>query len=495
MPLYDFMFSKSVEIILVKRQDASVYIPATPANIVLPSDEAETTRSDVAWMRRYGYDSLLEAAVGRRLLTHLWDSFTDIRLIEGIPYNFLQLYQLIGILLALGQPIDFLFDSAQLQLKPGSKIVMIFTQTEGDPTEAANCQHRKDAILYLYPDVPLENQLCEWQNKLQGRENPRPLLKTSARDYLPTEGPQLLLYPLLRSAALEEPTAGWESRQIPLPNWTVDLSQVADMEPIRQILDYVCDLSDLQRKYRAISSSLPLVLNFFALESTCVAQSLILCIEGREAAAVKFCFGTEAVENDCHGSRFIVYDIMLVFFRGQQQTGGHKESVIVDNEEKTVEFYDPNGTVAWWYALVSTFLRQKLMPLFPGYRFSNMGDYCPGFGPQTKTDLPRCAAYDLLIILTRLLHPELESKEIIRLFNRLDRDGHVQLLNRLICYVYDIIRDNDLDYINRLFVRVWSSLNLTFPDISDKIYSLWRRFDIKGLLDVADEFDIDVSDV
>ena len=134
-----------------------------------------------------------------------------------------------------------------------------------------------------------------------------------------------------------------------IPEYTIE-----KLSPILEILDYACS-SDVVIKpiyNRFLQIQIPILIGLATGFDYCFSGVIRICQSSSEE--IRYCPGYESLTVKCQptSARFLIYLVDLNFegypgsFRGR-----HAEAVIIDTQEKTIEFFEPNGPSAPWYSL------------------------------------------------------------------------------------------------------------------------------------------------
>lgn len=142
-------------------------------------------------------------------------------------------------------------------------------------------------------------------------------------------------------------------------NWPEELLRLT---PIFDIISYECiESAPSESLYSKLPDLLiPILIGQLEGEDYCFSQVIRLCYN-RANDEVAICNGYPDVLMRCsqNGSRFVLYLVDLVFLANGRMAGRHSEAVLVDNLEKIVEFFEPNGASVSWYPSVNSFLQYK----------------------------------------------------------------------------------------------------------------------------------------
>lgn len=106
--------------------------------------------------------------------------------------------------------------------------------------------------------------------------------------------------------------------------------------------------------------------------------------------------------------RFLVFNVWGIDTAGD----GHDNSVIIDRQSKTIEWFEPHGAKPDGEAPEFAFLQHSVLPalgaLFPGYALSDAPQVCPAMGPQALEPSDTggyCVCWSLMFLALRLLNP------------------------------------------------------------------------------------------
>ena len=143
--------------------------------------------------------------------------------------------------------------------------------------------------------------------------------------------------------------------------------------------------------------------------------------------------------------------VMLSIHRQKHdgEHGRHRNAVLVDNELKTFERFEPNGSFSELDEVVDSVMelefREKFM--LEGYTYIPPNHYCPRFGPQKHvkgTNLSgTCIFWSLWYVEQRLLNPEKSQSDIVNeLLRRFDELGPDYAVDFIQSYIDKINRQN-----------------------------------------------------
>lgn len=165
---------------------------------------------------------------------------------------------------------------------------------------------------------------------------------------------------------------------------------------------------------------------------------------------------------------------------------GHAMALIIDNKERTIEYFEPNGKIASWYAVISLFLTRwfRRHPVYRAYRVDEEF-CCPPVGIQSRVGLPMCSYFSSMYVAIRLLCQEIPENEVVTHLLRLGKQGLQQLLQRWHCYLLDYDDRYEItgtaNALNELYGRVLLQLLRMNTDTRDRNARHERLFAIKTL--------------
>jgi hypothetical protein len=203
-------------------------------------------------------------------------------------------------------------------------------------------------------------------------------------------------------------------------------------------MDKESSLVDTKKWYRYIISELD-------LKSVCHDDYYYLEIEcdkkGRSCI-----FKKEEVNVKC--KTFTRYQIVTFSIEAdiQVRDSRHRNIIIIDNEDKTYERFEPNGSMPY-DDVVNTLLDTNFRELFKltDYKFIKPSDFCPRFGPQKKLKgtllIGSCIIWTLWFTEQRLKYPNKSRESIIEQIMGKSDDYAFKLIEK---YINKL---NDLDII------------------------------------------------
>lgn len=147
---------------------------------------------------------------------------------------------------------------------------------------------------------------------------------------------------------------------------------------------------------------------------------------------------------DIDTNNIIFIPIVIIFYKGSERLlEAHSTLLIIDNVDKTIEYYEPNGFPNWNND-IEGFLEFEVEENYPDHTFIPTSDFCPNIGPQGILNEGICSAFTLFFIWARTFEPELTT---IDLFNELTKIGKVnirKIIYNFICYINDLIDQQNL---------------------------------------------------
>jgi hypothetical protein len=146
----------------------------------------------------------------------------------------------------------------------------------------------------------------------------------------------------------------------------------------------------------------------------------------------------------CPDQRFVIQPITIIF-PDDPNSSTHANALIIDHHEKTIEYFEPNGSIVSWYPAVVDFLYDEIKH-HPEYQLIDPSEFCPGgLGPQVISKQPICRTFATFYMVARLHQPELPLEDFIdeliyglgdltfeQITNRI-----TELMHRFMCYEYD----------------------------------------------------------
>jgi len=126
--------------------------------------------------------------------------------------------------------------------------------------------------------------------------------------------------------------------------------------------------------------------------------------------------------------------------RDSELWGGHYSVVLIDNVDKTIEYFEPNGSSAAWIEPVLPVLRRLLVeggvPRFRNYRLIEPGEFCPRVSIQAISQTAMCAFWSSLYTLLRLGCPRVPRDKLVEDLAGRGRPFLLRLLQRWHCYMW-----------------------------------------------------------
>lgn len=275
-----------------------------------------------------------------------------------------------------------------------------------------------------------------------------------------------------------------------------ELFAIEELSPIPQILDYACPpKTKVRLLYKNfLQVQIPVLIGLATNFDYCFNGVIRLCQDSRDQT-IRYCPGYEDLIVKCrpNEARFLLYLVDLNFKHNQGTfQGRHGEAIIIDTQEKTIEFFEPNGSYVAWYPFVSSFLENALVTQYPGYRFISTSDFCPLLGPQGLAKVPFCAAFSLLYLILRIHNPQFSSKDIIDIWLELPREALIILIEAFICYADEYSKYYNLRRLQDVYDNLSSIFQVSFPEILPTIDQFYLDFSLDGLLNLAQDYDIDL---
>jgi hypothetical protein len=116
---------------------------------------------------------------------------------------------------------------------------------------------------------------------------------------------------------------------------------------------------------------------------------------------------------------------------------GHRMALLLDNENKELELYEPNGGETLWGPLVKEALQAYLgrqLTSLRKYRWIDTHQFCPRImGPQTLSGRKMCVYYSLLWIYLRLHCPAVDRGTLTTILALEGKVGIDRLLKAIQC--------------------------------------------------------------
>ena len=157
---------------------------------------------------------------------------------------------------------------------------------------------------------------------------------------------------------------------------------------------------------------------------------------------------------------------------------GHYTVVLVDYRNRTLEYFEPNGSGVEWLTPVVPVLRGMLEKTFPGWRFVDPADFCPEISVQSLTETATCAYWSSLWGLLRVACPGTSREGLLDVLVGKGKRWLNELLRRFHCYMWTYAQDhrilaagelleNSQDYVN----RAWRRRNVSVHNALVKAYN------------------------
>ena len=209
------------------------------------------------------------------------------------------------------------------------------------------------------------------------------------------------------------------------------------------ILNYSCDNKNIKKKYLTISSGSSQASSLIVEQITynsgnCYGGTILIELIEREC---RVSYTDNIRYNDKCSTMMtpmtcIFVNIELKTSSDESLHGLHATYLLLDNEKKTIEYFDPAGGKC--VQDVENFLFQELKQYYPDYEYIGLFTYCPIVGPQDIIRKGWCYAIGLFYIYTRFMTPNTTREMIIKQLLVMDRNMLIKLISNFICYLYDI---------------------------------------------------------
>ena len=147
-------------------------------------------------------------------------------------------------------------------------------------------------------------------------------------------------------------------------------------------------------------------------------------------------------------TRFFIIPINLRFpntFENEtnQQTVGHSNLIIIDNQNSTIEFFEPHGVQYYGEVhkqllydtekLIEKVILNILPSQFSLYTFTNVYKVCPYVGIQQNDEF--CLAWSLFLVELKLLNPNMETSYIVTIISSWNREFTLDYIKKYIGYI------------------------------------------------------------
>lgn len=143
---------------------------------------------------------------------------------------------------------------------------------------------------------------------------------------------------------------------------------------------------------------------------------------------------------------FIYIPLHLVIFdESNEMVAAHSTILLVDNKNKTIEYFDPNGpSKTSYFHQGEDAAREIATKYYPTHKFIPMIDFCPLFGDLTQfAGRPYCAHWSLLYAYIRTYCPNLSRKEIVNLLLEKEEEGY-DLVYKFTCFLWELGIETDI---------------------------------------------------
>lgn len=170
-----------------------------------------------------------------------------------------------------------------------------------------------------------------------------------------------------------------------------------------------------------------------------------------------------------------------------QGRSGHSTSVIIDIQNETIQYFEPNGPDVSWHEPISKFMEKELTNDYPNYSFIPTEEFCPLRGPQRISGLPTCAAFTLFFLWSRIVDPDLESEVLVNELVKYDRDRLQTLIVKFICHLHHYAQ-----YLNLFQLReIYDSLDIIVKSdhLEQQVLELYNQEKLEELKELKDRLD------
>jgi len=126
---------------------------------------------------------------------------------------------------------------------------------------------------------------------------------------------------------------------------------------------------------------------------------------------------------------------------------GHAAALIIDNQNKNIQFYDPNGTFPSYFVAASDWIQRHIFQAIPKLREYHYIDeaHVPQFvGFQANTQLQMCTYFASLYVALRFMCPRLSAEEINHSLAKIPKNQIFDLLSLFHCYIIEKSRQSGL---------------------------------------------------
>lgn len=128
--------------------------------------------------------------------------------------------------------------------------------------------------------------------------------------------------------------------------------------------------------------------------------------------------------------------------------GGHATFALINNDEKTIEYFEPNGTKADWLNTVGPVLESYFKNNYTYYLYTFIPprQFCPYQGPQQITQDELCANWSSLYIVLRLACPDVPRRDLVTMLTNQGKEYLQTLIYKWICYMTQYIEDTGIRF-------------------------------------------------
>lgn len=132
----------------------------------------------------------------------------------------------------------------------------------------------------------------------------------------------------------------------------------------------------------------------------------------------------------------------------ENNQNGHANTIIVNLEKKTIERFDPHGSIPNSFydsVYIDNILERKFRKILPGYTYINLSNICPLFGPQIKAayHVGLCITWVTMYALLRLLNYNMDASKIIHTMLNGDKNELLDITLRFRMYIFETIAKLD----------------------------------------------------
>ena len=134
---------------------------------------------------------------------------------------------------------------------------------------------------------------------------------------------------------------------------------------------------------------------------------------------------------------------------------GHATNIIIDHQNKTIEYYEPNGPADLeWHPRVQKFLQKHFSKEYPDYKFIPAENYCSPIGPQGIAGVPYCVVFSFFHLWSRIIAPDLDVEEFIMDLVSRSQSQLQDIIIRFICQLYNYAQSMNLFQIYEHYQRI-----------------------------------------